>query len=165
MFHIFSLNYTQKLYRSDAEISVELVHVRLQLRIREAVDDLAVLDNVVAIRDRRGEAEILLDQEDGETLRLQPRDGLADLLDDDGREPLGRLVQHQEPRAGAQDSRDREHLLLAARKFCTLAMQPFPEVRKEIKNLVERQAACAHDRRQQEVFAHVEARKNPALLG
>src|SRR5436190_22657121 len=132
MFHIFSLNYTQKLYRSDAEISVELVHVRLQLRIREAVDDLAVLDDVVAIRDRRSEAEILLDQQDGETLRLQPRDGLADLLDDDGRQSLGRLVQHQEPGAGAQDSRNCEHLLLAARKLGALAVKAFLQIRKQV---------------------------------
>src|SRR4051794_13255631 len=65
-----------------AEIGVKLVHVGLQVGIGKAVDDLAVLDNVVAVRHRGGEAEILLDQQDGEALRLQPRNGVADLLDD-----------------------------------------------------------------------------------
>jgi hypothetical protein len=60
---------------------VKLVHVGLQLRIRETVDHLAVLDNVIAIGDRGGEPEILFDQEDGKTLRLQPRDDLVPWLD------------------------------------------------------------------------------------
>src|SRR5215510_16016736 len=63
---------------SDAEIGVELVHVGFELRVGKAVDHLAVLDDVVAVRHGGGEAEVLLDQEDGETLLLQPRDGLAD---------------------------------------------------------------------------------------
>ena len=60
---------------------------------------------------------------------------------------------------------DRQHLLLAARKFGALAVQAFLQVRKQIENLIERQAAAAHDRRQQQVFAHVEACENAALLG
>src|SRR5713101_7033788 len=77
---------------SDAEIGVELVHIGRQLRIGETVDDLAVLDDVVAIGNGGGEAEILFDQEDGETLVLEPCDGVADLLDDDRRQTFGRLV-------------------------------------------------------------------------
>src|SRR6202012_1649654 len=69
------------LLTSDTEIGVELFHVRLQLGIGETVDDLAVLDDVVAVRNGGRETEILLDQEDGEALRLQPRNGVADLLD------------------------------------------------------------------------------------
>src|SRR3954465_10674608 len=75
-----------------AEIGVKLVHVGLQVGIGEAIDDLAVLDDVVAVGHGGGEAEILLDQKDGEAFRLQPRDGVADLLDDDGSQSLGRLV-------------------------------------------------------------------------
>ncbi len=62
----------------------------MQLRVREAVDDFAVLDNVVAVRDGRGEPEILLDQKDGETLLLEARDGVADLRDDNRWETFGR---------------------------------------------------------------------------
>ncbi len=67
--------------------------------VREGVDDLAVLDDVEAVGDGGGEAEILLHQQDGEALRLEPRDHLADLLDDDRGQTFGRLVQHQEPGA------------------------------------------------------------------
>src|ERR1700744_1335835 len=96
---------------SDAEIGMQFVHIGLQFRVREAVDDLAVLNDVIAVRDGRGEPEILLDQKDGETLFLKARDGMADLLDDDRCETFGRFIQHQKPRAGAQDSSDRQHLL------------------------------------------------------
>ena len=53
---------------SDAEIIVQLVHVGFELGIGELVDDAAVLHHVVAVGDRRGEAEVLLDQQDGEAL-------------------------------------------------------------------------------------------------
>ena len=71
--------------------------------------------DVVAVRHRRGEAEILLDQQDREPFGLQAPDRGADLLDDDRGEALGRLVEKQQARAGAQDAPDRQHLLLAAR--------------------------------------------------
>jgi hypothetical protein len=38
------------------------------------------------------------------------------------------------------------------------------EVRKQIKNLIERQATGTYDRRQQQVFTHVEAGENAALF-
>src|SRR6266404_7710445 len=100
---------------SDAEIGVKFIHVGLQLRVGKTIDDLAVFDNVVAVRDRRGEPEILFDQQDRKTFFLEARDGMADLLNDNRRQPFRRLVQHQKPRAGTQDSGDRQHLLLAAR--------------------------------------------------
>ena len=62
------------------------------------------------------------------TFLLQTRDGVADLLNDDGREAFGRLVQHQEPRAGSQDPCDRKHLLFAARQFGALAVEPFLQI-------------------------------------
>jgi len=74
----------------------------------------AVLHHVVPVGDGRGEPEVLLDEKDREALALEAADRLADLLDDDRRQPLGRLVEQEQPRAGAQDASDREHLLLAA---------------------------------------------------
>src|SRR5207249_8098912 len=55
--------------------------------------------------------------------------------------------------------------LLAARKLGALAVEALLQVRKQFEDLVERQPATAHDRRQQQVFAHVEAGKNAPLLG
>src|SRR5262249_6544083 len=98
-----------------AEIIVQPVLPRVKLRLGEAFDHGTVFHHVVTVRDRRGEAEILLHQDDGEALLLEGPDRPADLLDDYRRETLGRLVEQKEPRSGAQDTADREHLLLAAR--------------------------------------------------
>src|SRR5260370_4777484 len=119
---------------SDAEIGVKFIHVALQLRVGKAIDDLAVFDDVVAVRDGGGEAEILFDQKDREPLFLEPRDGMADLLDDDRRKPLGRLVQHQKPRARTQDSGDRQHLRLAARPFGAPALEPLPQLVQQFED-------------------------------
>ncbi len=57
--------------------------------VRDHVDHLALLDDVAPVCHRcAGEAEILLDQDDGEAPRLQLRDGAADLVDNDRREAL-----------------------------------------------------------------------------
>src|SRR5665213_1095309 len=99
----------------DTEIVVQFLDIGIQFGIGELVDDTPMFHDVVAIRNRRGEAEILFDQQNRETLLLERADRFADLLNDDRSKPLGRLVEQQEPRAGAQDARDRQHLLFAAR--------------------------------------------------
>ncbi len=125
----------------------------------------AVLHDVVAVGDGRGEAEILLDQQDGEALLLQRADGLADLLDDDGRQPLGRLVEQQQPRAGAQDAADRQHLLLAAGELGALAgAEPLLQIGEQLEDAFERQPARPDHRRQQQIFLDVEAGEDAALL-
>ena len=54
---------------------MQLVQIGVQFGIGELVDDPAVLHDIVAVGDGRGEAEILLDQQDGEALLLQRADG------------------------------------------------------------------------------------------
>ena len=76
----------------------------------------------------------------------------ADLLDDDRGQSFGRLVEQKKPRAGAQDAADRQHLLLAAGELGALAREPFAQVREQLENAVERQAAGPHLRRQQQIF-------------
>src|SRR5258708_2399720 len=120
--------------------------------------------HVVAIRNRRSEAKILLDQQDGEALLLEQADGLADLLDDDGREALGRLVEQEETGAGAQDAADSEHLLLAARELGALARKPLLEIGKQLEDAIELEPAGAHLGRQQKVLLDVEAREDAAVL-
>src|SRR6185312_2209518 len=114
--------------------------------------------HIVTIRDGRGEAEILFDEQDGEALLLERADGLADLLNDDRRQALGRLVEQQKPRAGAQDAGDRQHLLLAAGKLAALAeAEPLLEIGKQLENLFEREPAGPHLRRQQQIFLDAKA--------
>src|SRR5205823_3482289 len=99
----------------NPKIFVQLFHVRLELRIGDHVDDTTAFEHVMPVGDRRCEAEILLDQQNRETLAFEPSDRASDLLDDHRRETFGRLVQQQQPRTGAQYPADREHLLLTAR--------------------------------------------------
>lgn len=73
--------------QSDAQIGVQFLDVGIEFVVQDLVDDLALLDDEMAVRDGRGEPEVLFDQNDGEALLLQPRDGLADLLDDDRARP------------------------------------------------------------------------------
>src|SRR3984957_551313 len=126
---------------SNAEIVVQLLHIVRQLRVREVVYDTPMFHHVIAVGNGRCEAEILLDQQNGKALGLERADGVADLLNNDRGEAFGRLVEQQEPRAGAQDAADRQHLLLAAGQFRALASQPFAHVGKQRKDALEIKAA------------------------
>src|SRR6266702_5917669 len=149
---------------SHAQIVVKLVEIGFELGIGEPVDDATIFHHVVVIRNRRSEAKILLDQEDGETLLLEHADGLADLLDDDRGKTLGRLVEEEEPRTRAQDAPNGEHLLLAARKLRALARQACSEIVKQLENAIEIEPAGPHLGGQQKIFFDVEAGKNSAFL-
>src|SRR6266403_13154 len=59
---------------SNSQIVVQLFHVRVQFRIDETFDDSPVFHDEIAIGDGRCEAEILLDQENGEALLLEGPD-------------------------------------------------------------------------------------------
>src|SRR5512145_754235 len=149
---------------SNSEILLDAAHAGLERRARHHVDDAAVLDDVVAVGDLLREAEILLDEQNGEAFLLELGDGAPDLIDDHRREALGRLVQQEQARAGAQDAADGEHLLLAAGELGALASQPLAQVGEEPEDLVHAQAARRNLRRQEQVLLHVEAREDAALL-
>src|ERR1043165_3242649 len=116
---------------SHPEIVVELFEVGVQFRIRELFHHPAVFHDVIAVGDGRSEAEILFNEQNGKTLLLETADGVTDLLDDDRSQPLGRLVEQQHARSGAQDAADRQHLLLAAGELRSLTVQALPDVWKE----------------------------------
>src|ERR1700681_4266326 len=78
------------------KVGVQLVEMRRQIGVDDHVDDAAMLDDVMPVGNRRGKPEILLDQKDGEPFGLQRADDGADLLHDDRRQTLGRLVEQQE---------------------------------------------------------------------
>ena len=87
----------------------------------ERIHHAPVLHHVEAVGDCLREAEVLLDEQDGHAARLQRRQHLADALHDHRGEALGRLVEQEHLRAGAQDAGDGEHLLLAAGELGALA--------------------------------------------
>ncbi len=129
--------------------SCRLSILPLQLRAGEGVDDPAVLHDKKTVGQGRGEAEILLDQQNREPLPLELGDGAADLLDDDRREALGRFVEHQKSRAGPQDARNGQHLLLAAGQLAAAARQPLAQVGKEREDALHAHRARLGDRRRQ----------------
>src|SRR5215469_5536821 len=109
----------------------EALHTEIRLKLREAgletvgrnlVHHAPAVHHVMAVSDGGGEFQILLHEQDGEPLGLQAADGGADLLDDDGGQPLGGLVEEEQPCAGAEDPPDGEHLLFAARELGPLAV-------------------------------------------
>src|SRR5690606_12434011 len=95
---------------------VEQRHAVLDLRDREAGRDLAMLHQIEAVGDAPGKTEVLLYEQDRHAARLEFAQDLADALNNDWRQALGRLVEQQRPHARAQHSRDRQHLLFAARQ-------------------------------------------------
>src|SRR5208282_814965 len=121
----------------NAEILVQLLHVPLELAVRNHVDDAAVLHEIVPVGNRRAEAKILLDQQHGKAKLLELAHRLADLLHDDRGQALGRLIEQQELGARAQDTPDREHLLLAARKLGALAREALLEIGEEREDAFE----------------------------
>ena len=78
---------------TDATLITSGTGRALQLGVRDLVDHAAVLHHVVAVGNGRGEAEVLLDEQNGEATSLELRNRGPDLLDDNGRQPLGGFVQ------------------------------------------------------------------------
>src|SRR5258708_7404548 len=99
---------------SDTEIAPQHVVVALDLVRSPREANLALVHDVMAVADRKSGAQVLFDQQDGEAFLLETAQHPDDLLDDHRREPLGRLVEHQQRRIEHQRARNRQHLLLAA---------------------------------------------------
>jgi hypothetical protein len=78
---------------SDAQISCSIPFAKPELGLRELFDDPAVLHHIEAVRQRSGEAEVLLHHDDGEALRAAADDGARQLVHDHRRQPLRDLVQ------------------------------------------------------------------------
>ena len=63
---------------SDTEIVVQFVDIGVEFGIGEFIDNTPMFHDVIAIRDGRGETEILLHQENGKALFLERPDDLTD---------------------------------------------------------------------------------------
>src|SRR5271166_467267 len=135
---------------SHPERLVQRRHPALELRVEERIDNPPVLHKKKPVGEGGGEAEVLLDQQDRESLALEFGDGPADLLDDDGREAFRRFVEHEKASAGAENSRNGEHLLLAPRQLGAAARKALAQVREERKDALGAHRASLCDRRRQE---------------
>jgi hypothetical protein len=100
---------------SNPENFVELVYVCVEFRPWERIHHASILHEVESIGDLAGEAEVLLDEQNGHPALLKGDENIPDALHDHGRKALRRLVEEEDFRAGAQHARNGEHLLLATR--------------------------------------------------
>ena len=77
---------------------------------------LAVVHHRDGVAELAGEGEVLLDHQQGRLAVLQLAEGVDHVGDDGRRQPLGRLVDQQQPARLDDGARHRQHLLLAARQ-------------------------------------------------
>ena len=97
--------------------------------------DAAVHHHVDGVGDLDRDAEVLLDEQHRDlALGGERFEHGRNLLHDDRREALGRLVHHQQLRVEEQRARNREHLLLAARELSPAISSSF---QKTGENLVD----------------------------
>src|SRR5262249_34482222 len=116
---------------SDSQVSRFDLVVGPQLFRTRGIDHLALAHHVHVINQLERERGVLFDQQNGMAFLLQPRDRLPQPLDDDGREPLGRLVHDQAVRVGHEPAADGQHLLLAARERPGALAASFAQAREQ----------------------------------
>src|SRR5205085_1107495 len=102
--------------RERAEIGARDALVAAQLVGGAAEHDATLLEDVPAIGDGERRLRHLLDDQEREAVVTQTRERLEYLGHETRRQPERRLVEQQQPGPRHQRTRDREHLLLAARE-------------------------------------------------
>src|SRR5258705_2715477 len=134
---------------SYAEMPVLNVCPGAELSRRSRPDDPALLEDVVRVRDAGERAHVLVDEQDRLATRLEAFHAAPDLGPDERRQPLGRLVEDQQSRAGHQRAADRKHLILAALEPACEASRARRQLGKEIEDALDspRLVAGAADRR------------------
>src|SRR5579884_2960972 len=114
-----------------------------EVRGGTGVDDAPAVEHVGAVGEAQREQRVLLDEHDGDPRLLELGQDPIDVLDDERREPLRRLVDQEQPRVGDQRAADREHLLLAAREAPRAARAQLAELRQLLEDARDRPGAAA----------------------
>ena len=123
-----------------------------------------MLHHIKAVGQRRGKAKILLHQHDGVASGLEGANHVGELLHNHRCQTFRDFVEQQKPRAGAQDTRHCQHLLLTARQPGARAGGTLLQIREHGVNLRQRHAAGRNGGWQHQVFFGTERGKNPALF-
>jgi hypothetical protein len=84
----------------------------MSVKPRPSSEYAPLLEEVRVVGDGEREPRVLLHEEHRDPLAIQALDDPEDLFHDHRREPQGRLVHHEQARAGHQCPRHRQHLLL-----------------------------------------------------
>src|SRR5439155_4188143 len=141
----------------------QALRIGKQVRAWTAVRDAAAVQHERALRDSERDFRVLLDQHDRKRVLVdQALQGLQQDFDNDGREPLERLVHEQQRRVAHQRPADGEHLLLAAGDLVAPVGAPLRELRKKIVDALETPAAWT--RGDAEVLLDRERREDIASL-
>ena len=120
---------------ADAEQPLLELPVRLEARRFHDAVDPAIDHDRDLLGDRGGDTDVLLDHEHADVALFTEVDqDLLDLVDDQRREALGRLVHHQQPRIEKQRTRDGQHLLLAAGELVASMVAPLRQPRESVVN-------------------------------
>src|SRR5262245_2203116 len=149
---------------SDGEVGAAGGVILEEARHGPLPTNLALLDDVRAIRQPRRELEILLREQNGQALPLQRGDLLAEGLYDHGRQPLGRLVEEENTRIAHERARHREHLLLASGEAAPTPARQLPQLGKVLVDALDAPATVtlgAH----QEVLSYCEIAEDASVLG
>src|SRR5581483_6675163 len=140
--------------------------VGFQLLRRAFEHDAAVAHDVDAVGDAQRDRELLLDQQDGDAGLRYSRDEVADLLDDQRRQALGGLVDHDELGIAHQRTADGQHLLLAAGEHARRRVGAGGEIGKHLQHAFEPPFAGSADvlDAEQQILPHREAGEDVAML-
>jgi hypothetical protein len=131
--------------RAHAEQSLLQLAVRGQRLRGHLLCDAPVDHHADAIGHVDRDTEVLLDQQHADrTVARQLAQRLHDLLDDGRRQPLGRLVHHQQARLEQQCAADRQHLLLAAREHRAAVVLAFGQAREHRVDALHLAALARH---------------------
>src|SRR5262249_9763661 len=122
------------------------------------VADVPLLQDVDAVGEVEAEVHVLLGKQDGEAVALEPADLILEMVDHEGSQALGRLVEEEQVRIAHEGARDGEHLLLASGEEAALPVDQLAQLGEEIEYAVEgpRGAAVAAPGGHVEVFPHRE---------
>src|SRR6266850_2245178 len=151
----------------DPEIALLDIVACRELDRAAAPDYPAFLQHIVYFRDAGQRLHVLVDDENRQPFGLQPLDRAVDFRPHQRREPLGRLVEDQQPRIGHQSPADGEHLLLTARQLVAVIVLAFPQLTEEFINPFQRPRvlpAAAIGRGGEEVFTHRQIGKHLAAF-
>ena len=89
------------------------------------------------VGEREGNVQVLLDEDRREPSFLEACDRLRDPIDDEGREPFGRLVDEEHAWVREQGATDREHLLLTAGELVAAIAPALVQTWKQHVDVVE----------------------------
>ena len=141
------------------QVAVAREFGRVDLAIDTAVDH-----DGDAIRDRGRDADVLFDDQNVNVAILaEPGQHILDLCDDDGGQALGRLVHDQQARIEQKGTRDREHLLLAARQLTAAVTLAFRQPGKGRVDPLDRPGAALF-RHQSQMLVDRERPPQPTTL-